>query len=318
MIDDLYWLLAEENGKMSLFFCIDDDPRTIGDGVVPGKMIYCEVKPYGHHSVSYLTQKYGTLYRTVSKIVDDKLVLLDEYSIQDVANNLGYSPAREFQKNISYIRASQVSEVIPSEQFLSRFTSEAATSVAKQVAKHYDVNVDALRVSGGSQVNGRSIHQQHDLDIVIPVEDEEHAKRIWGAIRDRDTGHLVENGFKSPMRWMCDDNHMVCPFFVCGKNLEPPIRNVKELGDYHGVLEITDCRYSILNIPVLLTQGDIDFVAFRSRVARSCINEGEKLEVKGLLVEVIDGSLQGKRGVLITKPFTEVTNLKKLMERWNA
>jgi hypothetical protein len=318
MVDDIYWVLAEENQKKSFFFCIDDDPRTISDGVASGKMIYSEALPYGHYSVPYLTQKYGTLYRAVSKIVNGTLVLNDEHSIQSIAKKFGYSPANGLQRNISYIRASQISEIFPSQRFLSRFTSKIATSVAKQVANHYDVSIDTLRISGGAQLNGRDIHEQHDLDIVIPIKDEEHAKRIWVSIRDKDTGQLVENGFKSPMRWMCDDEHMVCPFFVCGENLESPIRSVKELGDYQGELEIIDCRYSILNMPILLTKGDVDFVAFRSRVARSCLNEGQKLQVKGVIVEVIEGGLQGKRGVLITKPFTEVVNLKALMGRWNA
>ncbi len=318
MVDDIYWLLAEENGMKSLFFCIDNDPRAIGYGDVPGKMIYCEEKPYGHHSVPYLTQKYGTLYRTVSKSMGGRPVSQDEYSIQNVAKILGYSEASGLQKNISQIRASQISGIFPSARFLSRFTSQAAVSVAEQVAKHYDVSIDELRVSGGSQINGRNIHQQHDLDIVIPVKDEEHAKNIWVAIRDKSTGHLVENGYKSPMRWVCDLDHMVCPFFVCSEKLESPIRSIKELGDYRGEVEITDCRFSILNMPVILTRGDIDFVAFRSRLVRSSLREGEKLAIDGSLVEVTEGSLQGKRGVLITKPFTEVTNLKALMGRWNA
>lgn len=319
MTDDIYWVIAEENGVKSFFFCIDEDPRTITEGCVTGKMIYTEAEPYGHQSVPYQTREYGTLFRTVRKNVDGMPFLLDEIAIQQVTEDLGYQAASGLQKNISQIKVSQIVDVFSSELFLEKFSSSDAIKFARQVASHYDIDCQALRLSGGALINGKNLYDQHDLDVVIPIVDSEHAKKLWDVMRSKDSGHLIENGFKSPMRWMCDEAHMVCPFFVYGDSMEHPITSVKQIGWYAGNLVVSDSRYSIFNMPILLTTGGgVEFIAFRSRVARACLSEGETLDVDGELVEVIEGELKGKQGVLIAKPFEEVKNLKYLMRRWNA
>lgn len=111
---------------------------------------------------------------------------------------------------------------------------------------------------------------------------------------------------------------MICPFFIYSQTMEIPITEMTICEIIETRVTIKDASLSIFNMPLFKVTGDLDFIAFRSRIARATIIEKTSLNIKAPLVHITKGAWKGKKGVLVTNPFEQVTNLFEALSKWNA
>ncbi len=315
--DDIYWIFASiNNTKCTLFHTEPYLPSTKAQ--LPSKLIYASSKPYGKDTVIHDNNSISTKYRVAYKYHNNDIQHVSDREIQDAAYALGLKKSSNIHSNLSDVDISSIEKIIPSIGFLERFPNDEGYLVSKFIAEEYKVASEQIRLTGGAQINKKPLEEQHDLDIIVPISSYEHAGDVWNRIKKKTEGHVVERGFTSPMRWYAENSSMICPFFIYDKKMNMPIVDMT-IGEIINIqVEVTDSRLSIFNMPTFKVSGDVDFVTFRSRIARATIVEKTILSISAPLIYITKGEWKGKKGILITDPFKQVTNLTEALSKWDA
>lgn len=314
--DDIFWIHAIHQNNELLFFHTEPF-LPCPNGVIPAKLIYASYKPYGTNSVRQNTVKKKTMYSVAYRLENHKTVHVSDSEIQKSAQSAGFQVGYGAHANLSIVKHDIIVNLFPSIRLLDRFPSDEGYNVSSIVAQEYGINTHDIRLTGGAQINENVIRKQHDLDVIIPIESYEHAERVWRKIRGKSENHIIEHGFKSPMRWYAKNSYMICPFFIYGK-MDIPILDMRLGPIVEKKVVVVDSRLSLFNMPLFEVIGELDFVAFRSRIVRAAISEGMALHVNSYSILVTKGNWKGRKGVLITNPFDQVHNLSHILSKWNA
>ncbi|AEF98526.1 hypothetical protein [Methylomonas methanica] len=315
--DDIYWIFSSiENTQYISFYTEPYLART--EGFLPSKLIYTSSKPYQSDTASCELDYYCTMYRVAYKYRNSELIHVSDHEIQNAAFKLGLNKAEDIHSNLSNIKEKDINKIISSESFLKKFSNTVGNKIAISVAHEYKIDPEQIRITGGAQINGKVVESQHDLDVVVPIQSYNHAERVWERIKSKYDGFVIERGFISPMRWLSERESMICPFFIYDKLMEIPIVQMMPSEVIETRVVITDASLSIFNMPLFKVNGDIDFIAFRSRIARATLIEETNLNIKAPLIYISKGAWKGQKGVLITDPFKQISNLSEALSKWNA
>jgi hypothetical protein len=286
--DEIYWIYSSTKNIKNISF--HTEPYLPHDkNLIPSKLIYASSQPYGKSTVMHHCDSKSVMYRVAYKFNNKDIRHVSDKEIQDVAYTFGLKRASGIHSNLSSIINSDIDKIVPSSKFLDRFTSNRARHVSNSIAKEYGIKTEEIKLTGGAQINGKSIDEQHDLDVIVPVLSNEHAGLIWKEIKSKVKGHVIERGFISPMRWYSPDSSMICPFFIYDKKMDIPILDMKLGETVNTRVTVSDARLSLFNMPLFKVIGDVDFIAFRSRIARATIVENTQLIISAPLILVTKG-----------------------------
>lgn len=203
--DNIYWIYSKKNNIKHISF--HTEPYlAYTDGIIPSKLIYTSSKPYGDDTAIQEDDSDCAMYRVAYKYRDDELAHVSDDEIQSAAYKLGLNKAKGIHSNLSDILISDIERIIPTEAFIKRFSNKMGASVSLSVGKEYSIDPDFIKITGGAQINGKSIENQHDLDVVIPILSYGHAQQVWNRIKSKSDGFVIERGFISPMRWISEQS----------------------------------------------------------------------------------------------------------------
>ena len=87
---------------------------------------------------------------------------------------------------------------------------------------------------------------------------------------------------------------------------------------FKGKVYIRDDIYGVFNAPLLITDGDVGFVLFRSTLLRGMFRKGHEVYLNCPVFTATSGLNKGATVAVVTNPFKEIANIKELLSEYRT
>ena len=314
MLDDIVWIYGTIGKYEFLFFLTDTYLYKDDIYNAPAKLIYSTCKPFrkGNISKYFLGKKW---YSVVNRKINNNIIFLTDKEIQKIARiKYNIESANLFDANLSKINSCDNLRLIWSIPFISRFNSNIALKVCNEIASFYQVDINEIKITGGSLISCNNFEDTHDLDIIIKIDTLKQLEFLSELHIPHYSSQVIEYGVRWPLRWRTKNNNkIVCPFFIYG-DIKEQIYTVNPLKNKISEnIKINNDLFGIFNMPIYSIDASVKYLIIRNRIVRDLIKNNFTFRIFAPLYKVTSGMLKNQIVAVITNPWVQIENFSSLI-----
>lgn len=310
--DDILW--AECNvGSVRLKFFVMSPYLCANQGRMHGRLVYSTERPFGIDSIGRVRDG-TTWYKVIHRNLEGRRLSVAYAEVLSIARKYGFDDATGVHRQLSSIPAATVASLQPSPSAVDRY-GDCAEELLQDIARFYAVGIEELRLTGSAAALDLPFHALDDLDVIVPIRDEEHLRRIAAEPRPRSAcpvplGPSVASAMGrawAALRWRHSSDIIVCPFFTFGA-LRPPAIDVRETGGRaRGRVRITSAAYGSFNTQFYECTGATTRLMICSTFGRGETRTGAELVLDCPIYEVLTGAWNGAHVAVANSPYLGLT-----------
>ena len=306
MADDVEWVEVRSGADRLRFF--STSPYLNKSSTLKhGRLAYSTSPPFGDSSIAKVG-KHERWFKVIHRMDGDRRTAVSVDTMLAVAATHGFKEGTGLHRNLVEIPVEQISDCIGAPRALTLFP--AGNEIIADVAAHYQVDPMEVRLTGAASAIGERFESVRDLDVVIPVKNEEHATSIasrepahgrfdvpigpnWSAA----LGHSY-----SSIRWRHRTGMIVCPFFVYA-TLSPPVVETRPTGRRaSGRVRVTEAVHGLFNTHCYVSSGVAPHLMIRSTLARGEVRSGLEIAINCPIHEIVAGDWAGSEVAVVNAP----------------
>lgn len=309
--DDILWAECNVGPVRLKFFVIS--PYLAANQGVHGRLVYSTEPPFGVDSIGRVSNG-TTWYKVIHRNGEGRRISVPYADVLSFARKQGFQDALGVHRQLSMIPSAAIGSLEPSPSAVERY-GDCAEELLQDIARFYDVGIEELRLTGSAAALDLPFDALDDLDVVVPVHDEEHLRRIALEPRPRGMGPVplgpsVALGLRrawAALRWRHPRGMIVCPFFTFGR-LRPPAIDVRETGTrVRGRIRITSAIYGSFNTQFYECSGAMTRLMICSTFGRGETRAGSEFDVDCPVYEVLTGAWSGAHVAVANSPYLGLT-----------